>query len=542
MLNKFNIGTRLAIGFGVVIFAAVAAFVVAVMQGRQGQADIRESAMVTQNRIDIVYAMKAAQLRLVSAIRNAGLQTEGGMLNVEVETYKKALQSLKDSEKSFAALPLDTAERELLDKASALRQQAEPVADEAVQLTMAFAGEEAAKVLTGRFSPLQVRWAAELDSLAELQSKNAAASAEAIAAKNDKRVMFLGALLLLVALGGALFAVVLTRSVTRPLKTAAALAERVAQGDLSVRIDASGNDEAAQLLRALQSMTVQLSNMVQEVNESCRAIRDSSSEISSGNLDLSNRTESTAASLEETSATLTELTDMVASNSEHANTVSNLAGRTANVAEQGGQSMGTVVSTMKLISDSSKRIADIIGVIDGIAFQTNILALNAAVEAARAGEQGRGFAVVASEVRALAQRVTSAASEVRVLISDSVARVDDGERLITGLGSTMQELIDGVSSVRQLIGEISKASMHQADSIRQVNESVHSIGDTTQQNAALVEEVSAAAQSLMGQTERLDGLVNRFKVDDHRTSIDSMSTHIGSYALPNETMSKLRIS
>jgi methyl-accepting chemotaxis protein len=203
--------------------------------------------------------------------------------------------------------------------------------------------------------------------------------------------------------------------------------------------------------------------------------------------------------------------------------------------------MGTVVSTMKLISDSSKRIADIIGVIDGIAFQTNILALNAAVEAARAGEQGRGFAVVASEVRALAQRVTSAASEVRVLISDSVARVDDGERLVTGLGSTMQELMNGVSRVRQLIGEISKASMHQADSIRHVNESVHSIGDTTQQNAALVEEVSAAAQSLMGQTERLDGLVNRFKVGEHHPSTGMSSTIGTPYALKRTDANALRI-
>lgn len=513
MLNRLNIGTRLAIGFGVVIFAAIAAFTLAALQGRQGQADIRESARITQSRIDTVYAMKEAQLRLVSAIRSAGLQTDGGQLNNEVDLYRKALKSLIDDEKAFGALPLDTTERELLDKASALRQQAEPVADEAVKLAMAFAGEEAAKVLTGQFGPLQVRWAAELDVLAELQRKNAAASANAITQKNDQRATFVAVLLFLVALGGSLFAVALTRSVTRPLKMAAGLAERVAQGDLSVHIDASGNDEAAQLLRALQSMTEQLAIMVQEVNESSRAINAASSEISSGNLDLSNRTESTAASLEETSASLTELTDMVVSNSSHANTVSDVAGHTASIAEQGGQAMGQVVDTMKLISDSSKRIADIIGVIDGIAFQTNILALNAAVEAARAGEQGRGFAVVASEVRALAQRVTSAASEVRKLISDSVARVDDGARLVTGLGSTMQELIDGVSSVRQLIGEISNASVHQTDSIRQVSESVQSIGDTTQQNAALVEEVSAAAQSLTGQTERLGALVNRFQVD-----------------------------
>ncbi|TXT40014.1 MAG: chemotaxis sensory transducer [Comamonadaceae bacterium] len=514
MLDKLNIGSRLAIGFGVVIVASIAAFTVAALQGRQGQADIRESAQAAQTRIDTVFAMKEAQLRLVSAIRNAGLQSDGGQVNTEVEVYRKALQTLKDSEKSFAALPLDPRERELLDKASALRQQAEPVVDEAVKLAMAFAGEEAAKVLTGRFAPLQVSWAGELDALADLQRKNAASHADAITQKNDQRATLLAVLLFLVALGGALFAVMLTRSVTRPLQTAAALAERVAQGDLSVHIEASGNDEAAQLLRALQTMTVQLSTMVQEVNESSRAINAASGEISSGNLDLSNRTESTAASLEETSATLTELTEMVASNSTHANTVSDVAGHTASIAEQGGQAMGQVVNTMKLISDSSKRIADIIGVIDGIAFQTNILALNAAVEAARAGEQGRGFAVVASEVRALAQRVTSAASEVRTLISDSVTRVDDGARLVSGLGSTMQELIDGVSSVRQLIGEISSASSHQTDSIRQVNESVRNIGDTTQQNAALVEEVSAAAQSLTMQTERLGGLVNRFRVED----------------------------
>jgi methyl-accepting chemotaxis protein len=514
MLQNYKIGTRLAIGFGGVIVASIAAFIASATLGRQSQAAIAETVATAQVRNDAVQAMQQSQLRLVSAIRSAGLQTDGAMLNGEVDVYRKALKELQENELQYEKMPLSAEERVLLEKAIALRRQAEPLADEAVKFTMAFAAEEATKLLTDRFAPLQAQWAEQLDALSKLQRASAADSAKTIADANDRKALWLALVLVAVTAAAAGFAVALTRSVTRPLRQAADLAARVAEGDLSVRIDASGHDEAADLLRSLQTMTRQLAAMVHAVHESSDAITLASEEISSGNGDLSARTERTAASLQQTSATLTELTEMVIKSSGNAKSVREVADQTSRIAEQGGASMQDVVNTMQRISDSSRRIADIIGVIDGIAFQTNILALNAAVEAARAGEQGRGFAVVASEVRALAQRVSSAASEVRTLIGESVERVEGGSRLVLGMGGTMNQLVEGVGKVRGLIGEISAASVSQTESIQQVNGSVREIDGTTQQNAALVEEVAAASQSLSAQTQRLAGLVHRFRVAD----------------------------
>ncbi len=513
MLQNYKIGTRLAVGFGGLILAAIAAFASAALLGRQGQQAITATAATAQQRADTVQAIQLLQLRVVSGIRNSGLQTDSVMINAEVDAYRKALKELQEYEAAFAQLTLSAEEKELLDKAAVLRRQTQPIADEAINFTMSFAGEEAAKLLTGRFAPLQAQWAAVLDKLAQLQRVNAAASAQAIAEANDRKALWLALILLSVTLLGAGFAVALTRSVTRPLRAAIDLAARVAEGDLSVRIEVSGHDEAAELLNSLQTMTQQLSAMVQAVHESSDAITLASREISSGNMDLSGRTERTAASLQETSATLTELTEIVIKSSNNANSVREVADRTASIAEQGGASMQDVVHTMARISDSSKRIADITSVIDGIAFQTNILALNAAVEAARAGEQGRGFAVVASEVRALAQRSAAAAKEIKALIGESVERVEGGSRLVSGMGSTMDELVSGVGTVRGLIGEISAASASQTTNIRVVDDSVREIDGSTQQNAALVEQVAAAAQSLSSQTQRLAELVHRFRVD-----------------------------
>jgi methyl-accepting chemotaxis protein len=514
MLANLTIGTRLAAGFGGMIVAAVAAFGGAVLLGRQSQADTIEAAHAAQSRLDTVHRMRESQLQLVSSIRNGGLQTDGAKINTEVETYRKSLQTLKSLEDALAKLDLSVEEKAVLDKAAALRKQAEPMAEEAVGLAMAFAGEEAAKVLTEKFAPTQAAWADELGKLDRLQRARAERSAAEIAATNQRRALGLAALLAVVAAGAIGFAVLLTRSVTRPLGEAARFAARVAQGELGARIEVEGKDEAAQLLRSLQSMAEQLAEMVRSVRQSSQAIGHAAAEISGGNLDLSTRTERTASSLQETAATLETLTEIVARNASHARDANAVVERTGGIAEQGGEAMRAVVDTMQGISESSRRIADIIGVIDGIAFQTNILALNAAVEAARAGEQGRGFAVVASEVRALAQRVSGAATEVRTLIGESVQRVDDGAGQISRLGGTMGELVDGVSRVRALIGDISTASGHQTERLGHVNQSVREIDGTTQQNAALVEEVAAAAQSLSGQTQRLADLVNRFRVSE----------------------------
>ena len=513
MFANYRIGTRLAFGFGGVILASVLAFGLAVLQGRHGQAALAETSSATLSRVGMVHGMIEAQLQLVSSIRNAGLQTAGEKINGDVDAYKQAMATLARLESEFARLEVSDQERQLVERASQLRTQSEPIVQEAIGYTMAFDGEEAAKTLTTRLAPIQAEWAAALQQLGTLQAERAASQAAEIAASNDRRAIALASVLALVAVGTAAFALLLTRSVTRPLEQAAHAAERVAQGDLSVRLQADGRDEAAQLLRALQAMAEQLAGMVRAVRESSEAIRGAAAEISSGNADLSNRTEQSAASLQEASATLDSLTESVAENNGHARDASQVVTQTGAIAEQGGRAMVEVVEKMQGISESSRRIADIIGVIDGIAFQTNILALNAAVEAARAGEQGRGFAVVAGEVRSLAQRSAEAAKEIKSLITTSVERVEQGSALVEQMRGTMGDLVGGVGRMQGLVTEIAAASGSQHERIREVNESVRGIDGSTQQNAALVEQVAAAAQSLSSQTERLAGLVNRFRVE-----------------------------
>jgi methyl-accepting chemotaxis protein len=304
----------------------------------------------------------------------------------------------------------------------------------------------------------------------------------------------------------------ISRSIRLPLARAVTLANTVAAGDLTTAIDAAGNDETAQLLRALREMNDSLSGIVGEVDAGIRTIASASTQIASGNQDLSSRTEQQASALEETAATMEELTGAVQQNAANARHASSLASSASEVAQRGGLVVGRVVETMDAIHGSARKIADIIGVIDGIAFQTNILALNAAVEAARAGEQGRGFAVVAGEVRSLAQRSATAAREVRSLIDDSVQKVDDGSALVRQAGSTMQEIVASVDRVNAIIGEIAGASEQQQDGIGQVNQAIAGMDDTTQQNAALVEQAAAAAAAMNEQARRLSEVFSVFKV------------------------------
>ncbi|WP_394788272.1 methyl-accepting chemotaxis protein [Rhodoferax sp.] len=304
----------------------------------------------------------------------------------------------------------------------------------------------------------------------------------------------------------------LARSMTRPMAYAVATADRLAQGDLASEILPVGNHETLQLLRSMAHMQTNFSGIVRTVKTNADEVASASAQIAQGNQDLSNRTEQQASALQQTAATMEQLGSNVRNNADNAQQANQLALGATNVAVQGGEMMGQVVQTMTGINDSAKKIADIIGVIDGIAFQTNILALNAAVEAARAGEQGRGFAVVASEVRGLAQRSAAAAREIRVLISTSVARVDQGTLQVGQAGQTMEEIVGAIRRVASIVTEISAASAEQSAGVNEVGQAVAQMDQATQQNAALVEQSAASAASLMEQAQQLVQTVAAFRL------------------------------
>ena len=316
------------------------------------------------------------------------------------------------------------------------------------------------------------------------------------------------------ALLACMLAILLTRNITRPLVEAVALAQRVAQGDLSSDIVVRSHDETGQLMAALRDMNTALVGIVGEVRGGTDTIATASAQIAVGTMDLSSRTEQQASSLEETASSMEELTAAVKQNADNALAARSLASAASSVAVKGGAVVSEVVQTMGSINASSRKIADIIGVIDGIAFQTNILALNAAVEAARAGEQGRGFAVVATEVRNLAQRSASAAKEIKGLIDDSVEKVGTGSKLVDQAGATMQEVVDSVQRLSAIIGEITDASEEQRLGIEQVNEAISQMDQVTQQNAALVEEAAAAANAMQDQAAQLSHAVQVFRLKD----------------------------
>ena len=317
----------------------------------------------------------------------------------------------------------------------------------------------------------------------------------------------------------AIFGYLLLRSIIAPLNEAVAIANAVATGDLTHRIEVNSTNETGRLLQALKTMNDNLSDLVGKVRMGTDEITTASGEIASGNSDLSQRTEEQASSLEETASSMEELTSTVKQNADNAHQANQLAAGASEVAMKGGSVVGQVVQTMSSINESSKKIVDIISVIDGIAFQTNILALNAAVEAARAGEQGRGFAVVATEVRTLAQRSAAAAKEIKELINDSVSKVDEGTRLVDEAGVTVDEIVTAVKRVTDIMSEISAASQEQSSGIELVNQAVTQMDEATQQNAALVEQAAAAAESMKDQAQALTHAVSTFKLaGTHSTS------------------------
>jgi methyl-accepting chemotaxis protein len=371
---------------------------------------------------------------------------------------------------------------------------------------------EVKTAIDGKLLPAMKAYVASVQKVADYQ--------ETLFNKANDRIdeVYAEAKMLLVALGlaalaaGAALAWALSRSITRPLNHAVLVAQTVAAGDLTSRIEPGSKDEVGQLLDALKSMNASLLQTVTEVRSGTDTIATASKQIAAGNMDLSSRTEEQASSLEETASSMEELNATVRQNADNARQANALAEAASGVAARGGVVIGQVVGTMGEINASARQIADIISVIDGIAFQTNILALNAAVEAARAGEQGRGFAVVATEVRSLAQRSAAAAKDIKTLIDNSVERVEAGSRLVNEAGKTMHDIVDSVGRVTGIISEISAAGQEQTAGIEQINQAISQMDQVTQQNAALVEEAAAASEALQDQAARLASVVSIFKI------------------------------
>lgn len=519
-MNNLKIGTRLILGFFfmLVLVAILAGIGLWRMDGanemaeRVVQVQLKNERMI--NEWSGLVALNA--LRIIAASKTTDPATAEYFESAQLESAKRIDQIIESLRSS-----LDTAEGKSLYEA-ALEMRATYVNGFSSALEAQRKGDFAA---AGRFFEQELEglldsYSQAVAHLLSFQQASIDLDALILHDNNDSGTTLLMVVAVLALLGGIAFAVSITRSITRPLRRSVALAETVSSRDLRSTIDVRGTDETSALLRALRQMNESLTGVVHEVQDGAESIATASRQISAGNLDLSSRTEEQASSLAETAATMEQLTTTVKQNADNAQQASQLAQAAADVAARSGTVVTEVVSTMGAISDSSRRVAEIIGVIDTIAFQTNILALNAAVEAARAGEQGRGFAVVAAEVRALAQRSAAAAREIKDLIDTSVATTRAGNELVAEAGSTMQETVASIKRVTDIMSEITSASQEQSVGIEQVNQAVAQMDQVTQQNAALVQQAAAASHSLQEQAAGLARLMATFKLNGEARMAD----------------------
>ena len=516
-LKNLKLGARLGLGFGLLLVLLMSVALLSVAKMGSIHSQLEEVAEVNNQETQLAVSMRISVNQVGAALRDIVLLTNDDEARAVAQSLKQSRTDYDNAERSLGDMfdrkeKTSDDERALFVKVRAMKDLTRPLVDKILELSVANNNEEAILVLMKEMKPAQKKWLQALGELAELKRRHS--EADAVAAEQTYRQARLWMILLSgagVALG-AFAAWWITVSITRPLAVAVKVAQTVAAGDLGSRIEVGSRDETGELLVALRFMNESLVKVVGTVRASSESISSGASQIASGNADLSQRTEQQASSLEQTAASMEELNATVKNNADTARQATELAAAASSVAARGGEVVAQVVTTMSDITDSSKKISDIIGVIDGIAFQTNILALNAAVEAARAGEQGRGFAVVASEVRSLAQRSAQAAKEIKGLIGASVEKVEAGSRLVSDAGATMNDIVEQVHKVADLIAEISTATTEQSSGIGQVNTAIEQLDQVTQQNAALVEESAAAADSLTQQTQRLVEAVSVFKL------------------------------
>ncbi len=524
-MKNLKIGQRLALSFGAVVVILIV--LAALAYSRFALID-KDVSMINDNRYPkVVMANEAKDAINVVArsMRNTLLMTVPAEIRAEIASINaQAAASAKLLDALDAEITLPQG-RVHMDALLTARGKFLPAKDRFVTLIEQGQRDEALALLYNELRPLQLDYMGHLDQLVAFQAGLMKQAGDDAHASVATAILMLEALSVAAILLSALLAYLATRSITRPLAEAVGLAQKVAGGDLTGNIEVRSRDETGQLLQALKDMNTSLVSIVSQVRTGTDTIATASTQIATGNLDLSSRTEEQASSLEETASSMEELTSTVRQNADNARQSNQLAMTASEVAVQGGEVVAQVVDTMGSIKESASKIVDIIGVIDGIAFQTNILALNAAVEAARAGEQGRGFAVVAAEVRTLAQRSASAAKEIKALIDDSVEKVNTGSVLVNQAGTTMQDVVASVRRVTDIMAEITAASQEQTEGIEQVNQAVMQMDQVTQQNAALVEEAAAAAASLQEQAANLSQVVSVFRLDARAAVQQSTAAH-----------------
>ena len=508
-LSRLRVHTRIAVALATVVILLLGISIFSILN--------------SSHNSDAIRSMKSSNIELVNA-QNAMWELRFGVANFMTgnEEARKKIQGdeskwstmVNESLTHYAAKRLTPEEQTALGELRESFRQYMESRPKWFELYSAGNTEEAADwraKYTNKFGGSTVKG---FKHLIELQQNNEEANVSAILGANDR---YRSVLMVVVTLATALaivISVLVTRSITTPLKQALDLAESVSRGDLTGELSVYSNDEVGQVMHALAKMNTNLRGIVAEVRHGTDAIATASHQIAAGNQELSQRTEQQSGSLQETASSMDELTATVRQNADNARQANQLAISASEVVVKGNAVVSQVVDTMASINGSSKKIVDIISVIDGIAFQTNILALNAAVEAARAGEQGRGFAVVASEVRNLAQRSASAAKEIKTLIGDSVEKVDTGTNLVNQAGATMDEILSSVKRVTDIMAEIMAATTEQSNGIEQVNQAVVQMDHVTQQNAALVEEAAAAASGLQDQAQHLARSVSQFKLSE----------------------------
>ena len=519
-LSHMRISSRLALGFAIVLLLSVIATSVALVNARanaEATKQMMAQPLAKERLVSDWYVLIYSAIARTAMISRSTDETLpvvfADVINASVKRGGELIEQIKP-------LLVRDEEKAMMDNIVALRNRYQAGKTAVMNARKAGDTAEAEHQFKDTFTPAAEAYQNKVKDLLAMQRKAIDDTAHAIDAANDRSSMLLMLLAVLLVTFGALAAWVISRSITVPLKSAIGIAATVANGDLTTQFSSqTSSDEIGELMTALRAMNDALRTVVSQVQIGTHTIATASAQIASGNMDLSSRTEAQASSLEETASSMEELTSTVRQNAENAKQANQLAQAASDVAEKGGNIVSQVVDTMGHIDASAKKIVDIIGVIDGIAFQTNILALNAAVEAARAGEQGRGFAVVASEVRNLAQRSAGAAKEIKELIGNSVEQVDIGARLVQQAGSTMDDVVASVKRVTDIMSEITSASSEQSMGIDQVNIAIAQMDQVTQQNAALVEQAAAAASSMQEEAARLADVASSFRLGHDMASM-----------------------